>query len=645
MAVYRVVLHYYEADGQGWLKDEYYNSTSEEFQITLWEPETPEGYDFSGWTRQDDGSLITGFDFFKGNQALEAKDGESYYLTANWKGLYGIKVAFYSENGGSIVEGPYIEYSEENSFKVSCPSSSVLPDKPGYKFLGWAYGGELYAPGETISVTGNLSRLINDMPATPNPAIINIVAEWEKILPYSATINLDPNGGTLIETEQLYNESYETDRLIFTLPTPQLTGQSFNGWLDSNSGEIYSSGTHTFIGSQGGKSYTLIAQWKPLIIYTYNFYFYDQSAEKLLFSDEETSAFKTISYNIEYTQPEVEFYEFYWYNSNFGYIKPSQTISVSIEDGNIAQDYYFTAIYIPITYKVTVELDVNEGTLPPDVNPILKGEAEGTNQVAITLPTPERPGYNFLNWAGNNTFYSAGTHNFTGSESGEIYKLVAIWKPKVLYKATVIFSPNGGIGEPVVLTQSKYDVSTFTFEVPSAPTREQHDFTGWADSATAEVGEDLGETITLPGGIVSETSPEGASYFYYAIWWKYYERTIIYGGLGTDFPEQQYIKSYEESVDVTLSSQIPSRQNYTFLGWAKLEGATKYDYTSGETIQNFKLGEVGYTFNLYAVWRQDGIVNIFINGNWVQAIPYIYDGEWKQVIPYVYESNGWHIAT
>ena len=636
---YRVTLEYYDGNNGNYLFTQ--KVTSDTDQITVNLQAYTEGQNkVLKWKRQDTGASLEWIEVFAGAQVVEDSDpGAIYYITAlDWEKLYGLSLIFDANGGSGAPEPLGPKYSEEQQISFTLPPTEPVLDH--HIFLGWALSEStenIYGSGDTYTGTGSKDE---------GGRTDTLIARWKEIPPYKATIYLNPNGGILVETEYLYNESYETDQLTFILPTPQLTGQSFNGWLDSNSGKIYSSGVHTFTGSQEGKSYTLIAQWKPLIIYTYNFYFYDQSAEKLLFSDEETSAFKTISYNIEYTQPEVEFYEFYWYNSNFGYVKPGQTISVSIEDGNIAQDYYFTAIYIPITYKVTVELDVNEGTLPPDVNPILKEEARGTNQVSITLPTPERPGYNFLNWAGNNTFYSAGTHNFTGSESGETYKLVATWKPKVLYKATVIFSPNGGIGEPVVSTQSSYDTSIFYFEVPQAPEREQHDFMGWATSPDAEVGKDLGDTITLEGS----TDSNGAFYYYYAIWKKFYEVTIIYNDNVDEeiisVPDKQYIKNYNESIDIILSSQKPQRQNYAFLGWGTNQGATKPTYSAGQTLQDFKLGEVGYTFNLYAVWRQDGIVNIFINNNWVQAIPYIYDGsEWKQVIPYVYESNNWHITT
>ena len=39
-----------------------------------------------------------------------------------------------------------------------------------------------------------------------------------------------------------------------------------------------------------------------------------------------------------------------------------------------------------------------------------------------------------------------------------------------------------------------------------------------------------------------------------------------------------------------------------------------------------------------------GLVRIYVNGAWKQAIPYVYNGGWKQAIPYVY-NNGWKIST
>lgn len=40
-----------------------------------------------------------------------------------------------------------------------------------------------------------------------------------------------------------------------------------------------------------------------------------------------------------------------------------------------------------------------------------------------------------------------------------------------------------------------------------------------------------------------------------------------------------------------------------------------------------------------------GMINIYVDGGWKSATPYVYvDGEWKAAIPYVY-SGGWQICT
>lgn len=88
-----------------------------------------------------------------------------------------------------------------------------------------------------------------------------------------------------------------------------------------------------------------------------------------------------------------------------------------------------------------------------------------------------------------------------------------------------------------------------------------------------------------------------------------------------------------QGVTYYISSTIPIRQNYKFLGWSTM-------YGSSGTI-NYKPGDPYYSNEnliLYAVWvKDDGCCYICINGEMKKYKPYVYtNGEWKPVAPYVY---------
>lgn len=68
------------------------------------------------------------------------------------------------------------------------------------------------------------------------------------------------------------------------------------------------------------------------------------------------------------------------------------------------------------------------------------------------------------------------------------------------------------------------------------------------------------------------------------------------GGNGT-FPNQIKVKGY----DLTLTSEVPTKNGYTFLGWATSKNATTAKYTSGS------LYTADSSVTLYAVWKSNSV--------------------------------------
>jgi uncharacterized repeat protein (TIGR02543 family) len=57
---------------------------------------------------------------------------------------------------------------------------------------------------------------------------------------------------------------------------------------------------------------------------------------------------------------------------------------------------------------------------------------------------------------------------------------------------------------------------------------------------------------------------------------------------------------YEEGDEVTVTTEVPTRAGYVFLGWSRTEGATTAEYVGGAT---FTMGAENVT--LYAVWEEE----------------------------------------
>lgn len=64
---------------------------------------------------------------------------------------------------------------------------------------------------------------------------------------------------------------------------------------------------------------------------------------------------------------------------------------------------------------------------------------------------------------------------------------------------------------------------------------------------------------------------------------------------------------YAEGDEVTVTTQVPSREGYNFLGWSRTEGATTAEYVGGDT---FTMGAEDVT--LYAVWQKKVYTVTFI---------------------------------
>lgn len=87
------------------------------------------------------------------------------------------------------------------------------------------------------------------------------------------------------------------------------------------------------------------------------------------------------------------------------------------------------------------------------------------------------------------------------------------------------------------------------------------------------------------------------------------------GGSGAPAPKTYQWTS--SSIPVTLPSTIPTRNGYTFLGWATSPTATVEQYVAGGYYSNWwGSTDSGYSQTLYAVWKQSSYsVTVVYNAN------------------------------
>ena len=146
---------------------------------------------------------------------------------------------------------------------------------------------------------------------------------------------------------------------------------------------------------------------------------------------------------------------------------------------------------------------------------------------------------------------------------------------------TIAYNANGGSGEPS--DQTKWYGTDLTLS-STKPTRAGYTFQGWGTSASdASVDYAAGAKYTANAAVTL-----------YAIW-KANTYTITYNANGGSGAPGDDTKTH--GVTLSLSTTIPKRTNYTFLGWATNASATAATYSAGGS----------YTTNanatLYAVWK------------------------------------------
>ena len=227
-----------------------------------------------------------------------------------------------------------------------------------------------------------------------------------------------------------------------------------------------------------------------------------------------------------------------------------------------------------------IKYDANGGTGAPATQYKKQGEI-----LTLRSTKPTREGYTFMGWSTTPGPVQAVKYTPGGQYwLDEPATLYAVWRENAK-TYTVTYDANGGTNAPA--SQTKTEGTALTLST-SQPTKYGYEFLGWSASPTATV------PTYYPGSKYTTDS----SITLYAVWEKppsLYTITYNANG-GTNAPSAQ-VKT--ENVDITLSTQEPTRSGYKFLGWSTASTSNTVSYRPGDLYtENIGL-------SLYAVWRKD----------------------------------------
>lgn len=415
----------------------------------------------------------------------------------------------------------------------------VNPTREGYEFENW----NLPTGAERV----NNVPVLKDRKSTGE---ITLTANWN-IINYD--VIFDSNGGSLVN-----NMTYNIEKGIEKkdLPKPTKEGFIFLYWtLNGEKVESIPAGTGNL---------TLVAKWSEKYSIEYNLNGGTMPNED--YKTEFTKEDETFKLPI----PTRKYYEFK------GWIGSEGKTWTEVPKGT-EKDLVLTAQWEAKEY--TLKFETNQSDLKVDDQKISKDKQQ-------VLPNLEKADLTFMGWFNNAEFQGDPLTNesiLLPEEENSTTPIViyAQWAFKVY---TLTFETNGG----TAVAPITFSIDTDGRNLPS-PSKSGYTFVGWYKEKDFS-----GEPI--------KTISKGTSgdFKVYAKWTpKVYtiEYDYLYNGtLPSDAPKSYTIE------DETFSLPIPTRPNFSFVGWHTMESTYWGEDTGDMDAVDIKQGSIGNK-TFYAEWK------------------------------------------
>lgn len=213
-------------------------------------------------------------------------------------------------------------------------------------------------------------------------------------------------------------------------------------------------------------------------------------------------------------------------------------------------------------------------------------------------------GYEFVGWAKeakkNPTIFDFNTAGTTATQTTyTIYLVAKKTNPTPTYMYYLYYKYNDGTDSTWLtdVTDRPTAATTFTFNVNRVKlTRSGYDHIGWADKADAV-------TAKYTGGDPIVLTKDNPTKTIYAIWMPFFELKYDANG-GTGAPASQTRTAAHPTVNrvtFTVPNQTPTKEGYTFKGWADSATATDAQYQPGGPIA---VKHENSPKTVYAVWEE-----------------------------------------
>ena len=202
----------------------------------------------------------------------------------------------------------------------------------------------------------------------------------------------------------------------------------------------------------------------------------------------------------------------------------------------------------------------------------------------------------YISWAGggSNKRSEGGSALLVNGKNTAYYYFKGATPTKYTYHLIHEFNYVGGMRWDIMETTA---AESYQIDVNKGkPTRDRYKFDGWADTANATTASYFGgELITLTKDNPTKTI--------YAVWKPIFELHYNANG-GTGAPDSQTytaLSATSTQATFTVPNQTPTKEGYTFKGWADSATATTAQYQPGGTVA---VKHADSPKTVYAVWEE-----------------------------------------
>ena len=511
----------------------------------------------------------------------------------------------YDANAKNDTSVKGIPASQSKTANVDITLSSDVPTRNGYTFLGWntqADGkGTAYAAGATYTHDQDGGTVTLYAQWTP----------WKHVLHYNKNV---PTSSTSQTVSNMPVDQTKTFGQLMTISNlvPTRKGYTFAGWYtqSNGTGTKYNPGSN-YAADQNGGTVNLYAKWTP---WTYNIK-YDQNVKSTSSSKTVTDmpAAQTKTQEIDVTlssmTPKRNGYIFAgWSTSANGSVeyKPGSKFTKDLDSNGASITLY--AVWTP--WKHTIHYNSNIPTNAPTGTTTVSnmpGDQTKTfdEKLMISSNKPTRKGYNFAGWstsANGNVVYQPGAEYKNDQNGGTVtlYAKWTAWKHTVTYDKNVPANSKKTDVKNMPGNQTKIYDQNLTLQ-SNVPTRIGYTFVKWTTN------KDGTGTAYQPGSQYSyNRDSDGGTVTLYAVWtpWKYtvrYDKNVPASSSSQTVSNMPADQTKTEEVNLTLSSNKPSRNGYIFNGWQAQINGKAVDYQPGATL-SYDPDAKGSVITLKAKW-------------------------------------------